>query len=247
VNVDGKVPTGGGVTPRMPTPRYAFTLMEMLIVILIIVTLMGLLIPGIGIAIKWSSQAKTSATLGKTSAGLEQYHSLNGGYPMPTKAHLSGAQLFTPPDLDRWTAATTPEPAAGLASGVPSTDGSPELGVTTAVWILWPALQSVNGDEFQRANEQVREMGGQYQDGTPTAAVVDAWKMPIRYLPYRCYPPPTAGATLNTPGWPNQVPRRQSYLLWSAGDNMTDEAWTKNADWAGMPMGGGDDQHNFTN
>lgn len=62
-------------------PRRAFTLVEMLIVLLIIITLMGLLIPAISLVKRKGKEAQAREQLAKIEAALASFRNVNGVYP----------------------------------------------------------------------------------------------------------------------------------------------------------------------
>ena len=63
------------------TANSAFTLMELLVVISIIMILMGMLFAGISLAKEAATRAKSQATLQQLRAALESYRQTSGKYP----------------------------------------------------------------------------------------------------------------------------------------------------------------------
>jgi prepilin-type N-terminal cleavage/methylation domain-containing protein len=75
--------------------RRAFTLVEILVVIGIIVVLAGILVPLVGKAFKQAKRTRTAADLNSISIALEAYKADHGDYPrVAIKVHPAGAPAF---------------------------------------------------------------------------------------------------------------------------------------------------------
>jgi len=79
----------------MRTSRSAFTLVELLVVIAVIVILMGMLFPAISIVRNHMKKAQVTALLREVQAGLEVVRTTTGHYPEPSPITYAqnGAQL----------------------------------------------------------------------------------------------------------------------------------------------------------
>jgi type II secretory pathway pseudopilin PulG len=72
----------------------AFTLMELLVVISIIMILMGMLFAGISLAKEAAARSKTQATMSQLVAACESYRQVNGKYPQNTESSTTLAKGF---------------------------------------------------------------------------------------------------------------------------------------------------------
>jgi type II secretory pathway pseudopilin PulG len=89
-------PTGqqrSRVSPHMPAPRpparVGFTLMELLVVIGILVTLMGLLFPAINMVRNAAKRGQTTTVIQNVAAACQQYKGARGLYPYGSKTDQS--------------------------------------------------------------------------------------------------------------------------------------------------------------
>ena len=89
--------------------RTAFTLMELLIVVSIILLLMGMLFVGLRIAREQANKVKTQAAMAELKAELDKYKQVNGRYPenefeaAPSYfGPVSGPKEFGQISLDDW-------------------------------------------------------------------------------------------------------------------------------------------------
>jgi type II secretory pathway pseudopilin PulG len=80
------------------TANSAFTLMELLVVISIIMILMGMLFAGISLAKESAARAKTQATMTQLVAACESYRQVNGKYPQNTESSATLAKGFNDAD-----------------------------------------------------------------------------------------------------------------------------------------------------
>ncbi len=160
--------------------RSAFTLMELLIVISIIMILMGMVFVGVRMARSAASKAKTTAALTSLMGALTNYRTMNGRYP--------------------------DDPATFTQFG------SPAVAYTA---VAWDDVNRLLTTALINAGEPLKATNGM---------LVDAWGQSLRYRPSRFYPYLT-GATAESDG--ENPPNRDSFQLWSIGENKKDEGGTK--------------------
>src|SRR5688500_17446134 len=81
---------------RIHPPRRAFTLIEILVVIGIIVLLAGILVPMVGRAMRQAKQTRTAADLQSIATALEAFKTDHGSYPGadPVIAPNTGAAIL---------------------------------------------------------------------------------------------------------------------------------------------------------
>ncbi len=113
--------------------RAAFTLIELLTVIAIILILAGLLLHIAGNANYKSSMARASAEIQAMSTAMESYKADNGSYPRPVTAGTGSDQLNAQTDTDPGGAASSNYQLAGQLvyqslSGISFTSGTPTYG-----------------------------------------------------------------------------------------------------------------------
>ena len=203
--------------------RRAFTLMELLVVVGIILVLMGLLVPAVGMARRASQRAKTVATIGQVAAAIDQYRSLNAVYPErwpkpastdPAIAAIDGA--LTPYQTAKTEFGSLPVGAdafEAVMSTSPGTRGVPAVAASNISAERWAGINAV----------LTWQLGSLVSDSAKSGLLVDAWGVPLRYRPSKWYPYAHAAGT--KPRIDDQEPPGQdSYQLWSAGVDKVDDA-----------------------
>jgi prepilin-type N-terminal cleavage/methylation domain-containing protein len=83
------------MTQRQTYANRAFTIIELLVVISIIVILASMLLAGIAMARKMALKAKTSALIGNIDSGIVKYHDINGFYPLDGDPLTTGAKKLS--------------------------------------------------------------------------------------------------------------------------------------------------------
>lgn len=190
----------------------AFTLVELLVVVAIMITLMGLIMGGVMLAKKAAMRAKSVEMLGSLAAAVDQYRSLNNVYPEYWK------KTATPP-AEWTTAAANSSWLGGLADG-DEVYGKAFSGGSLPGNDVW---EGINVHLVWQLGSLISDKAG--KDGM----IRDAYKMPLRYRPSKWYP-----LTASDPVRINsdKPPGLDSYQLWSAGPDGKDDA---------NPGEGGDD------
>ncbi len=190
-------------------PRRAFTLVELLVVIAIMITLMSLIMGGVMLAKRTAMRAKAVSLMGAVASAIDQYRSLNNVYP--ERMIITAAMVAVEPDLSSY-----------LDKDVYSEVFSASPGANAAA--------SISADNWKAVNQAlIYQLGDLISEQAPTGLAIDPWKMPLRYRPSKWYPYNSA----TTPRIDSENPPGQdSYQLWSAGPNGTDDA---------NPGEGGDD------
>jgi len=182
----------------MRTSRSAFTLVELLVVIAVIVILMGMLFPAISIVKGHAKKAKVRALISQVAGGLEAFRNVNSIYPESTskKTPVNTSDPF----LDAF--------ATGSGS---SMTVIPASAVTLANW------DKVNTELVEHLESVTREpFPSQSMVGTN---LVDGWGKPLRYRPARFYPFIGTSPLIDS----DKPPRPDGYQLWSVGPNGNDE------------------------
>lgn len=203
--------------------RRAFTLVELLVVIGIMITLMSLIMGGVMLAKRSAMRAKAVSLLGTVASAIDQYRSLNNTYP------------------ERMPYDSTRMPA--MPSGLSITDGDDVYakvfapgGTTASATAIYDP--NANNDGWRAINLiLVYQLGDLIREQAISGLVSDPWKTPIRYRPSKWYlyaaaPKPRVDCD-NPPG-------ADTYQLWSAGPNAKDGTDPGEGDddipsWAKLP------------
>ena len=177
--------------------RSAFTLMELLTVITIIIILMGMLFPVISMVRTHMKKVKTVSILGQLDAACSSYKSICGAYP---DADAIGAILMPSPP--------TPVTADSM------TDGSWQ-GVSS---VLLALLQVVDRDDFSTT----RYPSGYIADSWNNVVRYRT----VRYYPYLQTPHQYNNAPIAIDAQSQPPPHQDSYQAWSKGANEVDDYGT---------------------
>lgn len=187
--------------------RRAFTLVELLVVIGIMVVLMSLIMGGVMLAKRSAMRAKAVSLLGTVASAIDQYRSLNNTYPerMPydsTKMPAMPSGLSITDGKDVYAEVFAPGGTTKAATAIYDSDASKDG---------WRAINLI----------LVYQLGDLISDQAKTGELTDPWKMLLRYRPSKWYRYDTAAKPRvdndNPPG-------ADSYQLWSAGPNAKDDS-----------------------
>lgn len=222
----------------------AFTLIELLIVIVVIAILMGLIMAGVGVARRAAMNARTQSTIGTVAAAVEQYRNLNQFYPELRRRPVTGAA--TPTQANRWQAAVLAETRAFGSSLLSSAvfegeDAYAKLFLDTAnpprpltADAMGNGTPSLGDDRWGAVNALITDqLGDAVRDIARDGVLLDAWKQPLRYRPAKYYPL-LGGAAARVDG--TDPPNIDSFQIWSVGADGKD---------APDPGQGGDDKSNW--
>ncbi|HAT09808.1 MAG TPA: hypothetical protein DCS97_04295 [Planctomycetes bacterium] len=206
--------------------RHAFTLMELLVVVGIILVLMGLLVPAVGMARRASQRAKTVATIGQVAAAIDQYRSLNAVYPeIYTKRDGSDAGTIAIIDALDPSYPTAKSLFEGVQAPVECYRAVFSTGTGTTISPRSAADISPSPSGSDNAWAGINailtwQLGSLASDTAKSGLLVDAWGVPLRYRPSRWYP--YSGSTPRIDS--DDPPGQDSYQLWSAGVDKMDDA-----------------------
>jgi type II secretory pathway pseudopilin PulG len=213
-------------------PRRAFTLVELLVVIGIMITLMSLIMGGVMLAKRSAQRAKAVSLLGTVASAIDSYRTLNGYLPEYTR--LSTVQVS---DIDSAVTSMGGTLPSGVIVGsdayrqVFSKDPSDNRAEAKLVF----GTGKITDSEWATINASLtmalRSVDPAItQDGT----ILDPWKKPLRYRPSKWYPFGAGGGSARVDMV--EPPNPETYQLWSMGPDA------KQADSAGE---GGDDIPNW--
>lgn len=178
-------------------PRRAFTLVELLIVISVIVVLMGLLFPAIALVRKQMKIAQTKTQIQQIGAALEKYRNVNAGYP------------------DRF------KPSGGT-DDFDTVFGTATTGFTAASAVGIAGWQTINKDlvlmlETVDSDLKLDKNG----------FLADVWGAPLRYRPAKKHPftasTPAASGILQIDSDNPPKGIADTYALWSVGPDGIDQ------------------------
>ena len=204
-------------------PRRAFTLVELLVVISIIVVLMALVMGGVMAVRNSATRTKAVSLINTVAAAVNTYRSLNGVYPekwtvpsLATDADLVAASTaitangFTAPTMNAGddvygrcfsTAYGTAGAAAKAASAITADE--------------WASINAVLVRQLMSIDASLGTKGN--------GLIVDPWGKPLRYRPSKWYPMSgTAGGSPRVDA--EDAPNLDGIQIWSAGKNKTDYA-----------------------
>ncbi|MEQ1853925.1 MAG: type II secretion system protein [Chthoniobacteraceae bacterium] len=214
------------------SPQSAFTLLEMMAVVAIIVVLAGLVLSVAGYATRKSSQARAAGEIKMLESGCENYKNENGSYPreVPTTGsgatdRLSPRQHFTPTSTEYANASLfLYKELSGDKKGASGSqpDGAPEDGEPRYLKDLDPRILNARRDTKTKAIIEVRgfqdPFGFPYGYSTAAAqAEQDFQRTLIIWNTKRTGTPPQRPSGNEIPGF-----NSGSYDLWStAGSNPT--------------------------
>ncbi len=177
--------------------RHAFTLIEILVVIAIIVTLMGLLL---GVVNTTSAEiAATQSSIQQLSGSIEQYKTLNGKYP------LQGLNNLTYSNSNEQRIASRNHELREMLYSI-----SAEYG-TGGQFAF-----GTDHDYQAPTPEILPGFSGKCE------CIVDNWDMPLIYKPFTAYAGLPSGWS-SSEASKYKPPKPNSYQIWSAGPNMTYE------------------------
>ena len=202
---------------RMPSPRRGFTLLELLVVITIILVLAGMVIAGVGIALKMQAKAKTTKMIADLGFSLSNIRQTTGQYP-GEKTALEVEPSPRPASWFAWNALFPSNLAFNANdSSLPMLPGDKNDGTDAR----WRAVAARLRLDLDAAGDQ-----------TLPKVLEDAWGHPLRYRPARRYP----FLANNTPSIDSQTPDNpDTYQIWSAGPDEVDGGGDSNV------IGGTDD------
>ena len=173
--------------------RHAFTMVELLVVISIIVLLMGILIPSIGYMNNRAAITKTQARITEISGAIGSYQSDKGQYPLQNTKDVVGLELFN-------TRINPDDPIDELYR---------ELDNRAAISAgLANEPASIDQGNFGLSGSLVESYRG--PDDTYDV-LMDSWGEPIFYQPWTAYLDVTDAVNPD------------SFQLWSFGPNMEND------------------------
>lgn len=197
--------------------RRAFTLVELLVVIGIMITLMSLIMGGVMLAKRSAQRAKAVSLLGAVAAAIDQYRSLNNTYPERLVYKTSITGMPTPP------------------ATFSINDGDE---VYATVFASATSVDAIGADAWRAVNLMlVYQLGDLIREQAPTGVLLDPWGQPLRYRPAKWYPY-AASASDRIDG--ENPPGQDGYQLWSLGPDakQADNAGEGGDDipnWAKLP------------
>jgi len=175
--------------------RSAFTLMELLIVISIIIILMGLLFPVISMVKNHTKKVKTVTVINQLDAACSQYKSICGVYPDSDAI----AGILLPGGANSQVAVTALKDADWVNVGMS----------------LMAVLQVVDRDNFNSIR---------YPSGYITDAWNNVIRYrPVRYYPYAQNPGTVNTHPIAIDGQSPPPPHQDSYQAWSKGLDEIDQ------------------------
>ena len=188
---------------RSAPRRRAFTLIELLVVISIIAILSGMVFAGVTIAKRSMMKTKTQSILGQLSAAIVNYRTQSNGFP------------GDPPGFawnDVFSHATNSSLNAATFDPDTWKTGNSESWAPVTAEALAKTLESVGETDLVRPSS--------------SGYLQDSYKQTIRYRPARLYPfipAPTSPNTAYIKIDSDEPPNRDSYQLWSIGEDKKDQ------------------------
>jgi len=211
-------------------PNSAFTLLEMLTVLTIIVILAGIVIGVAGNAMKKGARARAAGEISMISSACESYKSDNGTFPRDIPAsgssvtdNISPKSDFTP-TLSKYTASSLF--LYGELSGDKNADGIPDDGAQRYMKEFDPRILNATRNTSTKAIIQVNYLqdpfGFSYGYSTAAAAVEQNFQRDLKLGKSVTRP---TGAQL--PGF-----NPGSFDLWSTGGSNGSSVTSPNLEWA---------------
>lgn len=197
--------------------RRAFTLVELLVVIGIIVVLMSLVMGAVMIAKRMALRTKATAQINTLVAAVETYNALNGSYPEKWKvpAAVTDDTTAVSTALAGLTV-TIPNPGDDIYATVFYDSGS---GTAKAATAITPGDWALANAVLVRQLMSIDAALGQKGNGL----ILDPWNKPLRYRPSKWYP--MSGAPLSAPRVDAEdAPNPASCQVWSSGADLQDDA-----------------------
>lgn len=182
------------------SPRNAFTLVELIVVIAIILILLGMLMGGVMVVKHKAITVKATTQLSQLASAIDLYRGTNAAYPerLPVAA---GMPAFT-----------------GISTGDEAYARIFDAGSNAA-----KDADALTADEWLGINQVlVYQLGNLANDIDPkgTGKVLDPWGNPVRYRPSKWYPF-KAGAAHDIDS--DKPPAQDTYQLWSTGPDGKDD------------------------
>ncbi len=201
----------------LKTRRSAFTLVELLTVMAIIVILIGILTPALSESRNRAIKTAIRAQINALSVGLESFRNDQGEYVPSNPVQFANVQAMPDPEMALWEVGSSGQPLQGANLLVDAMVGRDflgydprvqRLGATGGVYDRWNANNdrrqpyiSVDGVDVTSETEPPEDREGQYQldatmqliDGIRVPVFRDKFGWPILY--YRANPT----VTQNTP------------------------------------------------
>lgn len=187
--------------------RNAFTLVELLVVISVLLILMGMIMGGVMVAKNNAIKVKATSQVQQVAAAIEQYRSLNATYPELLKVPGS-------PVPQAWTDA--------LAAEASVTGNTKLSGLSAGDDVYQKAFTSGAVEDWQPAINAALayQLGSLASDVAKNGVFLDPWNKPLRYRPSKYYPFTTSATPLIDSDKP---PNPDSFQLWSTGKDMVNQ------------------------
>lgn len=143
--------------------RNAFTLVELLTVMAIIVLLVGILVPALSAARDQAKKASTTGQIGAIEKGIQLFHTELDKYPVSTRANpfesstvpLTGAQWLALQLVGADGAGFVKDDLKNDTSNSGTADGR----INATDWLQWYSLSPAGGRKFARLNPLVDQDG----------------------------------------------------------------------------------------
>lgn len=216
-------------------PRRAFTLVELLVVISVIVVLMALVMGGVMAARNSATRTKAVSLINTVAAAVNTYRSLNGVYPEKWAYPVGASTERTAVDAAMSTngfalpgsLAEGDDVYGRCFSTAYGTAGAAAKTASVVTPAEWAMVNAVLARQLVSIDASLAVKGG--------GLILDPWGKPLRYRPSKWYP--MTGAANSSPRVDAEdAPNLDGVQLWSAGKDKLDDA---------NPGEGGDDLGNW--